>query len=55
MQSLHHVGRAFEDVAKSFDALADSIIEMKGAIQVRRFTLLHHAQSADPCRKLHSQ
>ena len=34
MQALHHVGDAFESIAKSFDGLANCVVALKGAIQV---------------------
>ena len=34
MQALHHVGEGFECIAKSFDNLAASVVDLKGAIQV---------------------
>lgn len=38
LQALHHVGDAFETIAKSFHTLAASVVDLKGAIQV---SLLH--------------
>lgn len=34
LQALDHVGDAFETIAKSFDGLASSVVDLKGAIQV---------------------
>lgn len=34
LQALHHVGDAFETIATSFDGLAGSVVDLKGAIQV---------------------
>lgn len=34
LQALHHVGDAFETIAKSFNGLAGSVVDLKGAIQV---------------------
>ena len=34
LQALHHVGDAFETIAKSFHTLAASVVDLKGAIQV---------------------
>ena len=41
MQALDHVGDAFETIAKSFNGLAGSVVDLKGAIQVK-FAMFSH-------------